>query len=65
MVPVMNHFECPHIEGTLEAQRRRAEAARRLREHALAKVRTGRWNELTPEEHGWIAAALHDVTPEA
>lgn len=63
--PGMNHFECPHIEGDMEAQRRRFDAARRLRESAVAKVRARRWEDLTPEEHACIASILHDVSPDA
>ncbi len=54
----MNHFDCPHIDGNLEAQRRRSEARRLLRERVLAKVRTARMNELTPEERGWLEAEI-------
>ncbi|XXX79144.1 hypothetical protein WMF30_10260 [Sorangium sp. So ce134] len=60
----MNPFACPHIED-LASLRRRAEAARRLRSEALAKVRQGRWEELTPEERGWVVSELSAACPDA
>jgi hypothetical protein len=60
----MNPFACPHIED-MASLCRRAEAARRMRTEAFAKVRQGRWDLLTPEEHGWVVAALATECPDA
>lgn len=60
----MNPFACPHIEDPASL-RRRAEAERRLRADAIAKVRVGRWEDLTPEQHGWVVSELAAVCPDA
>jgi hypothetical protein len=60
----MNPFECPHIEDQ-EALLKRAEAARRLRADAFVKVRMGRWEDLTPEQRGWVVSELAAVCPDA
>jgi len=60
----MNHFSCPHIEDPASL-RRRAEAERRLRADAIAKVRQGRWDALTPEQFGWVVSQLAEACPDA
>lgn len=52
-------------EDALAAQASRFEVERAWREAVMAKVREGRWDELSPAERGLILSALAAECPDA
>lgn len=46
------------FEAQLAAEAQRVEERRRWLAGIRAKVHDGRWDELTPEERGWLEAKL-------